>query len=80
MNDTTFLHGPDEGGDRLAAVHRPGPDKVSKIAPFLRFPKGYSSGAGGLISKAEDYARFGQMLANGGELDGKRLLSPRRWS
>jgi CubicO group peptidase (beta-lactamase class C family)/lysophospholipase L1-like esterase len=77
MNDTTFLHGPDEGGDRLAAVHRPGPDKMSKIAPFLRFPKGYSSGAGGLISKAEDYARFGQMLANGGELDGKRLLSPR---
>ena len=44
---------------------------------FLRFPKGYFSGAGGLISKAEDYARFGQMLANGGELDGKRLLSPR---
>jgi CubicO group peptidase (beta-lactamase class C family) len=54
MNDTTILHGPDEGGDRLAAIHRPGPDKVTRIAPFLRFPKRYSSGAGGLISKAED--------------------------
>jgi lysophospholipase L1-like esterase len=30
-----------------------------------------------LISKAEDYFRFAQMLANGGELNGKRLLSPR---
>jgi CubicO group peptidase (beta-lactamase class C family) len=37
----------------------------------------YFSGAGGLISSAHDYARFEQMLLNGGELDGKRLLAPR---
>ena len=32
-------------------------------------------GSGGLISTAEDYIPFGAMLANGGELFGKRLLS-----
>ena len=35
------------------------------------------SGGGGLLSTAPDYARFCQMLANGGELDGVRLLSPK---
>ncbi len=34
------------------------------------------SGGGGLVSTAEDYYRFAQMLANGGELDGKRVLAP----
>jgi len=35
------------------------------------------SGGGGLLSTAPDYARFCQMLLNGGELDGVRLLSPK---
>ena len=35
------------------------------------------SGGGGLLSTATDYSRFCQMLANGGELDGVRLLSPK---
>lgn len=34
------------------------------------------SGGGGVVSTIEDYYRFAQMLANGGELDGKRILSP----
>lgn len=34
------------------------------------------SGGGGLVSTIEDYYRFAQMLGNGGELDGKRILSP----
>jgi CubicO group peptidase (beta-lactamase class C family) len=34
------------------------------------------SGGGGLVSTAEDYYRFAQMLGNGGELDGKRILAP----
>jgi CubicO group peptidase (beta-lactamase class C family) len=34
-------------------------------------------GAGGLVSTAHGYIRFQQMMANGGELDGLRLLSPR---
>ncbi|HKT81242.1 MAG TPA: serine hydrolase domain-containing protein [Vicinamibacterales bacterium] len=35
------------------------------------------SGGGGLYSTAEDYLQFAQMLVNGGELNGKRFLSPR---
>jgi CubicO group peptidase (beta-lactamase class C family) len=35
------------------------------------------SGGGGLLSTASDYARFCQMLVNGGELNGVRLLSPK---
>ncbi len=34
------------------------------------------SGGGGMVSTIEDYYRFAQMMANGGELDGKRILSP----
>ena len=38
-------------------------------------PTHYYAGGGGLCSTAGDYGRFAQMLANGGELDGKRILS-----
>ncbi|HET7103242.1 MAG TPA: serine hydrolase domain-containing protein [Terracidiphilus sp.] len=34
------------------------------------------SGGGGMVSTAEDYYRFAQMLLNGGELNGARILSP----
>lgn len=37
----------------------------------------YFSASGGLTSSAEDYLKFEQMLVNGGELFGNRLLSPR---
>lgn len=37
----------------------------------------YFSGAGGLMTDAQDYLQFGQMLLDGGQLNGKRLLSPR---
>jgi CubicO group peptidase (beta-lactamase class C family) len=37
----------------------------------------YFAGGGGLVSTIDDYSHFAQMLANGGELYGKRLLSPR---
>ena len=37
----------------------------------------FFSGGGGLLSTASDYARFCQMLVNGGELNGMRLLSPK---
>ncbi len=39
-------------------------------------PPGFESGGAGLFSTTMDYARFAQMLLNGGELDGARLLSP----
>jgi CubicO group peptidase (beta-lactamase class C family) len=37
----------------------------------------FESGGGGLLSTAEDYMRFCLMMLNGGELNGKRLLSPK---
>jgi len=37
----------------------------------------FLSGGGGLFTTAEDYLQFGLMLINGGQLNGKRLLSPR---
>ena len=39
--------------------------------------KVYFGGGAGLVSTVGDYAKFAQMLANGGELNGKRMLSPR---
>jgi CubicO group peptidase (beta-lactamase class C family) len=40
-------------------------------------PRRWESGGAGLVSTAGDYARFLQMLLNGGELDGKRYLKPK---
>lgn len=40
-------------------------------------PAKFFSGGGGLVSTAQDYLRFCQMLLNGGTLDGVRLLSPK---
>jgi CubicO group peptidase (beta-lactamase class C family) len=42
-------------------------------SPYRRL-RSYQSGAGGLVSTSGDYLRFCQMLLNGGELDGRRLL------
>ncbi|HEY5799531.1 MAG TPA: serine hydrolase domain-containing protein, partial [Burkholderiaceae bacterium] len=55
-------------------------DKDGKLAPHAGWPapgellKPHFSGAGGLYSTAGDYARFAQMLLNGGQLDGVRIL------
>ncbi len=52
--------------------------RVLADTPSARTPgvplRAYSSGAGGLYSTASDYLRFARMLANGGVLEGKRLL------
>ena len=45
----------------------------STFKPGARF----QSGGGGLVSTANDYFRFSQMLLNGGQLNGQRLLSPK---
>jgi CubicO group peptidase (beta-lactamase class C family) len=42
-----------------------------------RVAQKWESGGGGMVSTALDYARFCQMLLNGGSLDGKRILGPR---
>lgn len=46
----------------------------AKLNPAGNMLKRYPSGAGGLYSTAGDYVRFCQMLLNGGELDGVRIL------
>jgi CubicO group peptidase (beta-lactamase class C family) len=51
-----------------AAMMMPPGDPAAKPAIF--------SGGGGMLSTAGDYARFCQMMLNGGELDGVRILSP----
>ena len=65
---------------RVAAVYSPtGPDNTIglRIAPATREqPTRYFGGTAGLSSTAADYFRFSQMILNGGELNGARLLSP----
>ena len=50
--------------------------KKTETQNFL-VSKSYFSGAGGLMASAEEYARFAEMLLEGGQLNGKRLLSPK---
>jgi CubicO group peptidase (beta-lactamase class C family) len=78
MTDTGFVV-PDGKLDRFAASYRPGEKGALKLldAPATsryRTPRKYLSGGGGLVSTARDYARFCQMLLNGGHLHGTRLL------
>jgi CubicO group peptidase (beta-lactamase class C family) len=51
--------------------------QFGEAADFTREKVKFFSGGGGLLSTASDYARFCQMLVNGGELNGGRLLSPK---
>ena len=79
MVDTGFYVPPAEV-HRVALRHTAGEDGElvldSRGDPFTSPPAG-PSGGGGLYGTADDYIRFTQMLLNGGELDGRRLLSPR---
>jgi CubicO group peptidase (beta-lactamase class C family) len=61
---------------RLVPVHRRGPGGmfvVDPVQPPVSVPR--PIGGGGLSSTARDYARFLQMLLNGGSLNGARVLS-----
>ncbi|MGH2599268.1 MAG: serine hydrolase domain-containing protein, partial [Dehalococcoidia bacterium] len=84
MTDTAFTV-PQEKLHRFAANYRPGGagepsyvviDRPDESSVYAR-PRTYFSGAGGLVSTAADYMRFSRMLANGGEMDGARILGPR---
>jgi CubicO group peptidase (beta-lactamase class C family) len=80
MSDTGF-YVPPEKMDRVATVyghHEPekGLQPIKDIKPATE-PPSFPSPGGGLVSTISDYARFCQMLVNGGELAGKRLLSPK---
>jgi CubicO group peptidase (beta-lactamase class C family) len=65
---------------QLGRVAEPQVDSTTGKRPVMRDVSkrpNFMSGSGGLISTATDYFRFSQMLLNGGELDGVRLLSRR---
>ena len=77
MRDTYFAL-PSDKFDRLAGMHVERNGKLSAMSAsnvdFAKRPVTYFSGGSGLSSTTGDYARFLQMLMNGGELDGTRLL------
>ena len=81
MNDSGF-HVPPESADRFSAVYTH--DEEGNLTAQEGFggrrnylePVTFFSGGGGLVASTMDYMRFCQMVANGGELDGVRLLSP----
>ncbi|MFB9263460.1 serine hydrolase domain-containing protein [Bradyrhizobium erythrophlei] len=75
MTSTKFVL---DSGEERARMARPLPsDKILLDAERdrLAHPE-WESGGGGLLSTVLDYAWFAQMLLNGGELDGRRYLSP----
>ena len=75
MKDTTYIV--PTGNPRLVKLYTHTPEGL-RPAPDPAFMNGvYFSGGGGLVSTAMDYAQFALMLANDGEWNGVRLLSPR---
>ncbi len=76
MTDTGFWVAPSKA-DRVTKMFTYGPDKRLMTAPTQSDPTvkpAFLSGGGGLLSTMDDYRRFAQMLLNGGEANGKRLL------
>ena len=75
MPDTAF-HVPPRHHSRIAEAFGKDPDSGVTVQLLeVRDPPTFESGGGGLVSTAADYARFLQMLLNGGTLDEHRLLS-----
>ena len=75
MHDTGFWV-PSEKAARIAEPFKEDPDTKQPIRLLdITKPPKYLSGGGGMVSTAADYVRFAQMLLNGGELDGVRILS-----
>jgi CubicO group peptidase (beta-lactamase class C family) len=69
---------------RFATVYSAGTGGITRApepgrgqGDYVTGPRKSFSGGAGVLSTASDYARFLQMLLNGGELDGVRLLSPK---
>lgn len=79
MKDSGFFVPADKRG-RFVTVYRS--NEKGEVVPAPGFGGEYAeqptmpSGGGGMVTTAEDYFRFAEMLANGGELNGVRILSP----
>jgi CubicO group peptidase (beta-lactamase class C family) len=81
MNDTHFYLPPEKLA-RFTPVYGIKEGKMQLVDEvgkndYVNGPRVSYSGGAGLLSTAEDYARFLQMLCNGGELEGVRILSPK---
>jgi CubicO group peptidase (beta-lactamase class C family) len=77
MKDTAFYPAADRQS-RVVTLYRRTPNGLEREeTPSWLATKTLFSGGGGLWSTPEDYLQFAQMLANGGTLNGKRLLGPR---
>jgi CubicO group peptidase (beta-lactamase class C family) len=84
MKDTRFYL-PAVERDRLATVYASGADGRIARAPdgargqghYVDGPRKSFAGGAGLLSTARDYARFLEMIRNGGAVDGVRVLTPR---
>jgi CubicO group peptidase (beta-lactamase class C family) len=78
MDDTGF-EVPEEDYNRLAMIYTKDKDS-GELSPVPNMTNGVKkavtlfSGGGGMVSTLDDYSKFGQMLLNGGELDGVRVL------
>jgi CubicO group peptidase (beta-lactamase class C family) len=82
MKDTGFFV-PSEKRNRFATLYASGQNGELVVnqepgitADDYATQPSLPSGGGGMVSTAEDYLRFAQMLLNGGELDGVRILAP----
>lgn len=85
MVDTSFYL-PKEKANRLAVVYAAQPNGPVKRAEgnsgsaqgqYVDGPRVAFSSGGGLLSTAQDYLKLVQLMLNGGELNGVRLLSPK---
>lgn len=75
MMDSGFHIDEGRGAGRLAEPFPNDPWTGQKVVYFRMTDKPvFESGGGGMVSTAPDYARFAQMLANGGTLDGARII------
>ena len=75
MKDTFFY--PASGNPRVATLYQTANGQLRKQADGAFVNGAYFSGGGGLFSTAEDYLQFALMLMNGGQHEGRRLLSTR---
>jgi CubicO group peptidase (beta-lactamase class C family) len=77
MKNTSFDPGDDRWPNVVTAYHRTDGTLTKTQNPNRLQSKTYFSGAGGLVSTAEEYAQFALMLCAGGQWNGNRLLSPK---
>jgi CubicO group peptidase (beta-lactamase class C family) len=77
MNDTTFWPTPAQRARLVTSYIRRNNELVPRDDPDDMSGDRYFSAAGGVMTTARDYAQFAMMLANGGELNGRRILSRR---